>query len=305
MQSQLEQLLSKFKYIKTLQEDEVSKTSTIFGYIPLNGEKEVSKDNRALLHINNQILSADKILEFINIRNTKDNDCYHWGEGSLKIKDDVSPYKLNLIYPASDKHLSKYDYKNRNFQVIETPELYRNVVKPYIDHNIKEGSIQWVYNIIQGKTEQDSIRFDEPDFLVLPDMKWTDETDLKNMYLLLLFKDYKFTSIREFCTEEHLTMLKNVKTFVEKKILAKYGNTSIDKVKMYFHYQPSYYQLHLHIVHADNEVNYKSMLLGKDCHFLDTVINNMEMMIDYYQKCNMVYYLTDTSELYKRLNEAM
>ncbi|CAI8501599.1 unnamed protein product [Hanseniaspora opuntiae] len=267
MQSQLEQLLSKFKYIKTLQEDEVSKTSTIFGYIPLNGENEVSKDNRAILHINNQILSADKILEFINIRNTKDNDCYHWGEGSLKTKDDVSPYKLNLIYPASDKHLSKYDYKNRNFQ--------------------------------------DSIRFDEPDFLVLPDMKWTDETDLKNMYLLLLFKDYKFTSIREFCTEEHLAMLKNVKTFVEKKILAKYGNTSIDKVKMYFHYQPSYYQLHLHIVHADNEVNYKSMLLGKDCHFLDTVINNMEMMIDYYQKCNMVYYLTDTSELYKRLKEAM
>lgn len=301
MPSQLEQLLSQFKYIKTLNQDEVSKSLSLYGFIPLNGEDEVTKENRAILHINKQNVAASDILTYTNFKNTKDNDCYHWGEGSLKTKDEASDYKFNLIYPASDKHLSKYDQEVKYCQVIETPEIYQKTVKPYIDYNIEEGSIQWVYNIIQGKTEQEFVRFNEPDFMVLPDMKWTDETDLKNMYLLLLFKDSKFKSIRDFNCEEHLTMLKNVKKFVEHEILKKYGNTSIDKVKLYFHYQPSYYQLHLHIVHADNEINYKSMLLGKDCHFLDTVINNMEMAIDYYQRCNLVYYLSDSSELYKRI----
>jgi len=304
MPSQLEELLSKFKYIRTLNQDEVNKSLSLYGFISLNGEDTVSKENRAILHINKQNLTASDILSYNNFKNTKDNDCYHWGEGSLKTKDNASDYKFNLIYPATDKHLSKYEYQNKNFQVIETPEIYKNVVKPYIDYNINEGSIQWVYNIIQGKTEQEFVRFNEPGFLVLHDMKWTDETDIKNMYLLLLFKDSKFKSIRDFNSEDHLLMLKNVRKYVEFEILKKYGNTSIEKVKLYFHYQPSYYQLHLHIVHADNEINYKSMLLGKDCHFLDTVINNMEIAIDYYQRCNMVYYLTDSSELYRRIKKA-
>ncbi|OBA28601.1 HIT-like protein [Hanseniaspora valbyensis NRRL Y-1626] len=165
------------------------------------------------------------------------------------------------------------------------------------------GSLNWVFNIFDGLKEQDRIRFQNTDFLVSPDMKWTDETDLKSMYMLLLFKDTRLKTIRDLKSSDDLKLLKDVKNDIETKLLKQYGNLPLNKVKLFFHYQPSYYQLHLHIVHCDNELNYKSMLLGKDCHFLDTVIDNLEMNLDYYQKCKMVYCLNDNSELYKRFQK--
>ncbi|KAI9921932.1 hypothetical protein PsorP6_002744 [Peronosclerospora sorghi] len=52
------------------------------------------------------------------------NDVYNTFLGD--VSRDVKPYKVNLIYPATD----------------------RNITKPYID-SIPPDSIDWVYNILE------------------------------------------------------------------------------------------------------------------------------------------------------------
>lgn len=301
--STFQELLARFRYSRTLSDDQLTKSACILGYIPKNNENEVTNENRAIIHISRLPLNTKEITGYEKVSNVQINDCYYWGDTLLTNSSTESNCKVTLLYPASMKHLNKYDQQHNYVTVIETPEMYENIVKPYINFNINEGSINWVYNILSGETEKERVRFQSSDFMILPDMKWSDESDLKSMYLLLLFKDKTLKCIRDLNKPEHLKLLKNIKSDIEKEVLKRYGNLPLNKVKLYFHYQPSYYQLHLHIVHCDNELNYKSMLLGKDCHFLDTVIDNLEMSMSYYQKCKMVYCLNDDSELFRRLNK--
>ena len=42
-------------------------------------------------------------------------------------------------------------------QVVETPEVYKLIVRPYID-SIPASRIQWVYNILEKKVSCDLIR---------------------------------------------------------------------------------------------------------------------------------------------------
>ncbi len=57
--------------------------------------------------------------------------------------------------------------------VTETPELYRDYVKPYMKKKREEGRLNWVWNIIEGRTEQEDVMYrehGEEGFLILPDM---------------------------------------------------------------------------------------------------------------------------------------
>ena len=42
--------------------------------------------------------------------------------------------RSTLIYPATDKHVQKYR-KQKRFVFVETPDLYENVIKPFIKEN--------------------------------------------------------------------------------------------------------------------------------------------------------------------------
>lgn len=71
---------------------------------------------------------------------------------------------------------------------------------------------QWVYNILDGKVEQDRVVFQDPDpetgFVLLPDFKW-DQKDLQNLYLLAICRKRNILSLRELGTD-HLPLLKNI-----------------------------------------------------------------------------------------------
>ncbi|KAI9919744.1 hypothetical protein PsorP6_017686 [Peronosclerospora sorghi] len=63
------------------------------------------------------------------------------------VSRDVKPYKVNLIYPATDRHVRKHTYQNF-YMVVETKEAYRKITNPYI-YSIPPDSIDWVYNILE------------------------------------------------------------------------------------------------------------------------------------------------------------
>lgn len=71
--------------------------------------------------------------------------------------------------------------------------------------------LQWVYNILEGKSEAERVVFKESDpevgFVLLPDLKWDGSKE--TLYLLAIVQKHDIKSIRDL-TEEHLPLLKNI-----------------------------------------------------------------------------------------------
>jgi hypothetical protein len=78
------------------------------------------------------------------------------------------------------------------------------------------------------------------------------------------------------------------------------GKMNVQMV-MYFHYQPSYYHLHVHFTHVAFEAP------GRDtsgAHVLQTVMDNIERDGDFYAKCNLPFKLKANSDLYQKYKDA-
>ena len=93
--------------------------------------------------------------------------------------------------------------------VEETAEEYQTGQEELIKKELSH--IGWVTNIIEGKAEVERVLFRCPEFVLLPDFKYSDLTKTENMHLLCIFADEKLNSIRDL-RGEHLDLLLRVKT---------------------------------------------------------------------------------------------
>lgn len=108
------------------------------------------------------------------------NDIYHWflaSQSSPTTPDELArgggDVKITLIYPATETHIRKYSQQNIRM-VTETPEIYVEFVKPYVEGKRIGGRLNWVYNILEHKAESDMIIVEDTDekdgFILLPDL---------------------------------------------------------------------------------------------------------------------------------------
>jgi len=74
-------------------------------------------------------------------------------------------------------------------------------------------TFQWVYNILEKRSEVERIIFEDNDmdtgFIVVPDMKW-DGKQLEDLYVVALVQDRSLHSIRSL-TAAHIPLLENVR----------------------------------------------------------------------------------------------
>ena len=70
------------------------------------------------------------------------------------------------------------------------------------------------------------------------------------------------------------------------------------KIMSYFHYQPTFYHLHIHFTHCENFAWDK-----RDNVRLDDAITNIEMLPDYYQRATMTYKVGTQMPLFNILVE--
>lgn len=98
---------------------------------------------------------------------------------------------------------------------------------------------------MEHKAEQESIIYEDSDketgFVLVTDFKWNKEPDTLKL-LALPFK--KITSLREL-NASHLPLLRNIQDAGTAAINKKF-NIPKSQLRIYFHYQPSYYYLHVH-----------------------------------------------------------
>jgi m7GpppX diphosphatase len=136
---------------------------------------------------------------------------------------------------------------------------------------------QWIYNIIDGISEQESILYRDEKCIVFINYFW-DGKDTDKLQLLCMPTDTNLRSIRSL-DASHLPLLKHMKTVTLDVIREKYGLEEGD-IKMYFHYEPSTYHLHIHFVNTVSNHLHSSVEYS---HELNSVMFNLKIMSDYYK----------------------
>ncbi|RMZ75359.1 hypothetical protein DV738_g5521, partial [Chaetothyriales sp. CBS 135597] len=212
---------------------------------------------------------------FAGVTNLGANDIYRWYLSSIQPASPLATssdqssadLKINLIYPCTPKHIAKYSSQRARY-VSETPEIYSTHVRPYIERQRKSSRLDWIFNILEGRTEQEDIilradwgavddRSEPVGFLLLPDLNW-DRKTVTSLHLLALVERTDIWSLRDL-RKKHVPWLKQLK----QKVIHAAATAAVvtppgsngnaideDELKCYVHYHPTYYHFHVHIVHV-------------------------------------------------------
>lgn len=177
----------------------------------------------------------------VKIENLGDNDIYRWYLASSGITEEASSdLKLNLIYPCTQKHIKKYSPQTVRM-VTETPEVYKQCVRPYMQKMRDEGRLNWVFNIIEGRAEQEDVILRDPGhgsaadegFLLAPDLNW-DRKTLTSLHLLALVERRDIWSLRDL-KKGHVEWLKHMREKVLEATVRLYTRLEKDMLKLYIH----------------------------------------------------------------------
>ncbi|XP_062304127.1 m7GpppX diphosphatase [Osmerus eperlanus] len=292
-------------------DDLAASESVLSGFKLKTVLRDSAREKNIFLHGKLDDHEAVVILEKTPIREDTLSEMFSGSRLKLEMKNDIySTYQLQppahlneikttVVCPATEKHVKKY-LCQETFLVEETGEDYRSITLPYIKS--QSFGIQWVYNILEKKAEANRIVYEDPDqdvgFVLLPDLKW-DQKQLDNLYLIAIVHRRDIKSLRDL-TAQHLPLLRNIRQKGEKSILERYG-VPASKMRVYLHYQPSYYHLHVHFT----ALGYDAPGTGVErAHLLSDVIQNLLADPEYYHSRSLSFPLRADDSLLREFKEA-
>lgn len=275
-------LVPKFKFERQLNQDQAGRRTSLYGTI--DSQPALLILERAPFPTNpDYLLSVAGTLR--TLKNLGANDIYHWylaSSGAIDHPeaDSFADLKINLIYPCTEQHIKKYSKQGVRF-VLETPDIYANHVRPFMQAKREAGRLNWVFNIIEGRKEQEDIIHRTPygedpeeGFLLLPDLNW-DRKTLDALHLLGLVERRDIWSLRDL-RKKHVPWLRHMRAKFLEAATKVYPAIEQDQLKLYVHYQPTYYHFHIHIVHVQLEAG-ATQATGKAVG-LESIIEQLEAM---------------------------
>lgn len=138
-----------------------------------------------------------------------------------------------------------------------------------------------MFNILDHKSETERHVFEDPDatngFILLPDMKW-DSRVVDNLYLLAICHRKNIRSLRDL-DASHVPMLESIRDRSLDAIEKKFGVRK-SQVRVYVHYPPSFYHLHVHFCH----IKFQPPGMPERNYSLNNVIENLKIDSDYYKQ---------------------
>ncbi|KAF2265696.1 scavenger mRNA decapping enzyme [Lojkania enalia] len=300
----VESLIPKFKLDRLLNQDQAGRRISLVGTI--DSQPALLLAERAAF-----ATDVDHLTSFptslAKIKNLGANDIYSWflASSSPNGGPDAQPpdLKLNLIYPCTEKHIKKYSPQGLRM-VTETPEIYARYILPYMQMQREQGRLNWVFNIIEGRKEQEDVIYREhgqEGFLLLPDLNW-DRKTLSSLHLLGIVERRDIWSIRDL-KKLHITWLKHMRDKLLDSTVRLYPELERDQLKLYIHYQPTYYHFHIHIVNVVLEAG-NTQATGKALG-LENIIWQLETMRGDDKAgmadVSLTYHLGEASELWEKI----
>jgi m7GpppX diphosphatase len=251
------------------------------------------------------------------LKNLGANDVYFWylanssPSPSASKTEEFADLKINLIYPCTESHVKKYS-KQGVRMVIETSAIYAEKVKPYMLEKREQGRLNWVWNIIEGKTEVEDVIYRTPQgrdgdegFLLLPDLNW-DRKTMEGLHLLGLVERRDIWSLRDL-KKKHIPWLRHMREKFIEATTRTYPELEEDQLKLYVHYQPTYYHFHIHIVHVALEAG-ATQATGKAIG-LESIVAQLETMEGDAQagmdQVDLYYTVGEASEIWTEIFEPL
>ncbi|KAK0457776.1 scavenger mRNA decapping enzyme [Desarmillaria tabescens] len=320
--------LKSFKFDRTLNEEPDKKRIALLGSFPASwslghpdgtetrGIEYTSERLRAIIRIEKTAFAPELAERFFHsdseqptivssVKLIQSTDIYSWLAGWLSSSEEQQPQgdvKIDIICPATDDHIRKYS-PQKSTLVRETPELYTSIVRPYIDA-FPPARTRWVTKILSGEAEQGTMLFSSPEFILLPDMKWDLHT-IGSLYLVAIARDPALRSLRDLRLG-HVPLLKSIRKEAYRVVQEKWGLPT-GSLRMWIHYQPSYYHFHVHIANASYELPGFGMAVGQ-AHLLEDVISLLETAatsgIDILERMTLTYGLGEQHGLYQAMIKA-
>ena len=148
-----------------------------------------------------------------------------------------------------------------------------------IKRGINRDANAWIYDIIQNSFQK------EPwEHLIYNDDRWSLVFHKTFKKILIVFKDRALQSLRDL-RARHIPLLFDIRKVVTDLILQSpyiFGLQEQDlttpKLDFYFHYHPTVFQLHAHVV-----VNDSRPKIACRCHDFRHVIRNLRTSSSYYK----------------------
>ncbi|KAI9511639.1 scavenger mRNA decapping enzyme [Russula earlei] len=269
--------LNRFVFERVLNEDLATHSVALLGTLrPPSSETSYAQGNTAIVRIERTALPSFTDGLIATAKLVGNTDIYAWMVGWLSHSENKPDVKINVICPATEVHIRKYS-KQQIHIVRETPALYERIVRPYIDA-FPASRTQWIEEIVSGRSEAENILFRSPPeadpfgFLILPDMKW-DLANIASLYLVALMVLPNIKNLRDL-NRSHLPLLRSIRREAA-NIVKKRWCLEATELRLFVHYQPSYYHFHVHIVNA-NHTGLLGMTVGQ-AHILDDIISLLEL----------------------------
>jgi m7GpppX diphosphatase len=243
------------------------------------------------------------------------------GERELMDSNDIyyrflyekAGFECKLIYPATAAHIAKYSEQQRKL-IIESPDMHQTITRPFFDALRQAGQVAWIQNILADKSEMERRLFDSkcPEsggFIILPDYKWVDESNVNALYLLVIVRRNDLWSVRDLGANELPLLLairqeiKNV--FNTSRFCFPDGSSVLyEHLRIFVHYPPTYPHLHIHVVFAGSSSMTAGAAVGQAI-LLDDIIENIQSVdSEYYRlKRNLTMQFGIDHELYRRLSK--
>ncbi|KAF2708886.1 scavenger mRNA decapping enzyme [Pleomassaria siparia CBS 279.74] len=298
-----EALVPRFKFERLLNLDQAGRRISLLGNI--DSEPGILLLERAAFPTDANHLSTLPT-SLVDIKNLGANDIYSWFLASSPPTPSTPNLKLNLIYPCTPAHIKKYTSQSLRI-VLETPSIYKTYMQPYMSQKREAGALNWIFNILEGRTEQEQVIYRAPNpdkdegFLLLPDLNW-DRKTMGSLHLLGLVERRDLWSLRDL-RKEHVGWVKHMRDMLLEATVKLYPELERDQLKLYVHYQPTYYHFHIHIVHVNLESG-STQATGKALG-LENIISQLETiqggpeagMAD----VSLSYHLGEASELWEKI----
>ena len=210
-------------------------------------------------------------------------------------KPTFNSITAQIVYPAPPKLIKKYTKAPMKL-ISETEELWRKITKPYTE-SIPKSEWKWIYNILDEDAEAEKTFFKDKDkstgFTLCLDLDAGSDVK-ETFHCLALVERRDVLSIRDL-NASHLPLLRKLAGKGLDEVSRRF-EVPKEEIRAYFHYHPSFYHLHLHYSHVEL-LEYG--VTTERAHLISDVIQNIEMVGDYYQRVTLDFPIRTTNVLFE------
>ena len=171
----------------------------------------------------------------------------------------------------------------------ETPEIYRRYIEPFINRERLLPKYNWMEKVVNGTDP--SIFYQDKYFSLVPDIKWNEQEDIRDLHVLAIVQDRSIRSVRDL-NATHIHLLNHIMNTGKYTISQKY-DIDPNEVEVSIHYHPSFYWLHIHFTHIEMD----EIIPGRSI-FLNDIISNISQYSLYYSDSIFHLYIYPHMPLY-------